>query len=81
MQPIKIRLRHGVETAIMCQIKPHQDMGLVRLTAMDKTVPIFALMFDKDGHLLQANAAATEKYCALTLGGSTFSTFACNHCP
>ena len=46
----------------MCQIKTEHNVGLVRLDAMHKRNPMYALMFGKDGNLLNINNAAMAKF-------------------
>ena len=75
LQPIKIKLRHQVETAIMCQIKTDHDKFLTRLAAMDKRNPLYAFMFARDGTLLFTNDASLRKYGGTCIG-DTPSSFA-----
>ena len=58
----------------MCQIRTDHDRNLLRLAAMDKRNPMFALLFGRDGKLLTANLAARRKYGAQSIGDSHIMT-------
>ena len=73
LQPIKLKLRHQVETAIMCQIKTDHDKFLTRLAAMDKRNPLYAFMFARDGTLLFTNEATLRKYGGTCIGDTPIS--------